>query len=275
LLLLGLVLGSAAVLLLRDRDGEQSERSSLGQFISLLAFIGALLILFPEFIYLKDLFSTRMNTVFKFYFAAWVIWSTAAGFAAIELLPSNRSLRELSKAIVLLPLLLGLTYPVLSIFTKTSGFKPLNGRTLNGIEHLESTSPTDYQAITWLNENASGEVLAEAAKLGSSYTRYGRISTHTGIPAVIGWDFHQVQWRGTADPQGSRTTDLQILFETPDWLRAQEIVDRYDIEYVYIGRLERETYRPLNERKFEAFMDLVYENVEVKIFARRETHFNE
>jgi uncharacterized membrane protein len=267
LALLGLVLGLAAVVLLRK---ERTETPALSHFISLLALIGALLIIFPEFLYLKDLFNTRMNTVFKFYFAAWVIWSIAASFAAIELFPRRMSLREIGKGLTLLPLLLGLVYPSFSLITKTNGFKPSNGRTLDGIRHLQTSNPSDYEAITWLNENGGGSAMAEAAKLGSSYSRYGRIAAHTGIPAVIGWDFHQVQWRGTADPQGSRTTDIQVLFETPDWLRALEIIDRYQIEFVYIGRLERETYRPLNERKFDIFMDLVFENAEVKIFARRD-----
>jgi uncharacterized membrane protein len=268
LVMLGLVSGLSAVLLLRK---ERSENPPISHFISLLALMGALLILFPEFLYLKDLFNTRMNTVFKFYFAAWVIWSIAAAFAAVEIFPRRVSLREVGKGLALLPLLMGLVYPGISIVTKTNAFKPFNGRTLNGIQHLQVSNPSDYDAITWLNENIDASAIAEAAKLGSSYSRYGRIAAHTGIPAVIGWDFHQVQWRGTADPQGSRTSDLQVLFETPDWMRALEIVSRYNIDIVYIGRLERETYRPLNERKFDTFMDLVYENAEVKIFARRET----
>ena len=50
-------------------------------FVLLLIGMGLCLTLFCEFFYLKDNFFVRINTVFKLYYQAWVIWSIAAAYA--------------------------------------------------------------------------------------------------------------------------------------------------------------------------------------------------
>ncbi|HID24560.1 MAG TPA: NAD-dependent epimerase/dehydratase family protein, partial [Planctomycetaceae bacterium] len=46
----------------------------------LLVLTGALLTLAVEFVYLRDVFGTRMNTVFKFYFQTWALWGIAGAY---------------------------------------------------------------------------------------------------------------------------------------------------------------------------------------------------
>jgi YYY domain-containing protein len=272
-LALGLTVALCAVLLrtwARRPDpveGDEDPDRQGWPFAVLLIGIGALLVLGPEFLYLKDGFGSRMNTVFKFYFAAWVLWGVAAAFIATELWPRRPSIGGALRSLALVPLLLGLVYPTLSLQTKTDGFNPPGGRTLDGAAHLASDAPADYAAILWLDEHVRVGVLAEA--IGGSYSGYGRISTHTGLPTVLGWDFHEWQWRGSWTEQGSRKADIERLYTTRDSAVAQQIVDQYGITLVYIGPLERQTYRPLSESKFSAFMTEVYRTDEVVIFALR------
>ncbi|MER3458619.1 MAG: hypothetical protein C4309_08325, partial [Chloroflexota bacterium] len=47
----------------------------------LLAGAGALLTLAPDFVYIRDNFGYRINTVFKFYYQGWVLYAVAAAFA--------------------------------------------------------------------------------------------------------------------------------------------------------------------------------------------------
>jgi uncharacterized membrane protein len=84
------------------------------------------------------------------------------------------------------------------------------------------------------------------------------------MPTVLGWDGHEGQWRDYA-LQGTRKDDLQTLYTTPNWDAAREIIDRYDIRYIYIGPLERSTY-PVNEEKFNLFLKPIYQQGNVTIY---------
>jgi uncharacterized membrane protein len=270
---LGGLAALAAILLAQIRRGTSERRESgtdIRPFIVLLVGVASLLTLAPEFVYLRDGFGDRMNTIFKFYFAAWILWGLAAAYAATELWPRSPSVGGALRALALLPLLFGLAYPVLATWTISSGLAPANGWTLDGAAHLERDSEDDYAAIQWINASLPQGVLAEATRSGTSYSGFGRIATHTGLTSVIGWDFHEWQWRGSWVEQGTRVQDLSTLYMTRDWMEAQEIMDRYDIDYVYVGPLEASTYRPLALAKFAIFLDEVYRNANVVIYARPE-----
>ena len=180
-------------------------------FALMLIILGSLLVIGPEFVYLRDQFGYRLNTIFKFYFQAWLMWSIPAAFAVVIL---NRKLRGalgwvFSVALLIL-LFVSLTYPALAIANKTNNFKPHLGWTLDDFRRIERGNPDEAAAILWLKSAPDG-VVAEA--VGGSYSDYGRVSVYTGLPAVLGWPGHEVQWRGTADPQGSRQDDIKILYE--------------------------------------------------------------
>src|SRR6185503_5629758 len=73
----------------------RSERNP-SAFVFLMIALGALLILGPEFLYLRDNFGYRINTIFKFYYQAWIVLSIAAAYCMILLL---RSLRGSANAV--------------------------------------------------------------------------------------------------------------------------------------------------------------------------------
>lgn len=265
-ILLGLVLAGGAILLrrlwrLEDREGPVP-------FILLLILIGGLLVLGPEFFYLRDQFGLRMNTIFKFYFAAWILWGLAAAYATAQILERRGGRWIPVQILILLLLAAGLLYPVLATWTKTNGFDPPEGRTLNGALHPSYTLPSDREAIRWMNANLEPGVVAEA--VGGSYTYYGRVSVHTGFPTVLGWPGHESQWRGGAREMGNREADIRTLYQSTGWPETRAILETYGIRYVYVGELERSAYRPIFEGKFEAFLEHVYQNEAVAIYAMPE-----
>jgi uncharacterized membrane protein len=263
---LGFIL-AAGILVLRRSWLADKEREA-DHFVILLVLVGALLIIGPEFFYLRDQFGLRMNTIFKFYFAAWILWGLAAAYAA-NALWGSRSVRNVPfQILVILPLLLGLIYPVLGTWTKTNGFNPTLGRTLNGSMYPSYAPDSDREAVAWIDANLNEGVIAEA--VGGSYTYFARVSAHTGLQTVLGWPGHESQWRGGYQEIGNREGDIRMLYSSPDWGETDEIIRRYGINYVYIGELERNTYRPIYEEKFQSYLDLIFQNEQVSIYSIRE-----
>jgi hypothetical protein len=234
-------------------------------FVLLLMALGSLLVLAPEFVYLRDQFGTRMNTIFKFYYQAWLLWSIAAAFAVVVLIQKLRGAWYgvfLGSFMILL--VMSLTYPVLSLANKTNNFHPPLGWTLDDFTRIQRNDPDEAAAITWLKSAPDG-IVVEA--VGGSYTGYARISTYTGLPSVLGWPGHESQWRGGGmdAEERSRQDDVATLYSTPDWQTASDLLKKYDIRYVYIGGLERSTY-PVQEDKFHSNLVQVFQQGSVTIY---------
>ena len=238
-LLVALIIG----LLWRDKDDPAEEIRRLPStqgFVLLLVLWGVLLVLGPEFVFLRDLFGYRINTIFKFYFQAWLLLSVAAAYGSVMLL---RKLRPPGAFFFLISLLLvlgmALVYPVKGLWSKASAFSPSQGRTLDGAAHFERYSPDDAAAADWLSQAPFG-VIAEA--VGGSYSTSARMATYSGLPTVLGWDFHEIQWRGNSEEVTPRQNDITTLYCTSHWETARAILQKYDISYVVVGALEYNKY---------------------------------
>ncbi len=248
---------------LQEEDVPSSALPEPVPFVLLLITVGALLVLAPEFIYLRDQFGTRMNTIFKFYYQAWMVWSLAAAFGVAFLLRSLRGLADwLFSAFLLVVLAVSLTYPVLAFTTKTNGFKPPYGFTLDDFDRIQRENPDEAGAIEYLRSAPDG-IVAEA--VGGSYSAYARISTYSGLQTVLGWPWHEVQWRGSVEPQGTREADINTLYSTPDWSTASALIQLYHIRYVVVGELERQAYH-VQETKFQTNMRIVYQTGTISIY---------
>jgi len=234
-------------------------------FIFLLITLGVILILAPDFIYLRDQFGYRINTVFKFYYEAWILLSLATAYGTVVLLRNLRGAANNGfRVVIASALLIGLVYPAIGIVSKTNNFKPSAGYTLNDFNRVQRENPDEAAAILWLRTAPDG-IIAEAQIITGSYTSYGRISAYTGLPTVLGWPGHESQWRDQS-LQGSRLQDIATLYSTSDWVVAKSIIDRYDIRYIVVSNLERSTYR-VNEGKFNRFLNLAFQQNSIIIYA--------
>jgi YYY domain-containing protein len=247
---------------------EQGNLNLADTFALTLIGVGLMLPLVVEFVYLRDLFGLRMNTVFKFYYQAWVLLGLAAAYGVFVLSKWLRGVVGVVwQAAVTLLVLAGMVYPVLALPNKAGNFK--SAPTLDGMAWLETEHPDDYAAILWLRANApDGAVILEAP--GDSYTYKSRVSALTGLPTVLGWSFHEFQWRGTYDEPARREPDIEILFNTLDPAQTLTLLDKYDITYVYVGPLERSQYIANGLAKFDRLMDVAYQQGQVTIYRRRD-----
>jgi YYY domain-containing protein len=245
--------------------------SATAQFSLLLIIAGAAMTLTPEYVYLKDVFGVRLNTIFKFYFQAWVLWSVAAAGAVYVLLFGQERLessgRRVFLSILTLVIGLGLIYPVLSISDRIQEFP--EAPTLDGTAYLASEQPSDYAAVQWLNDHVDGTpVILETP--GGAYQYEGRVSALTGLPTLLGWAGHEHQWRGNTIEQSKRSPVIEELCSTNDAQRTLTLLDEYDITYVYVGPLERTKCSVNGLAKFDRLMEIVYDRDGVKIYKRRD-----
>ncbi|MEJ2736376.1 MAG: DUF2298 domain-containing protein [Anaerolineae bacterium] len=264
----------------------QDERKRLHpsvEFALVCAAVGLLLTLSVEFIYLIDIFRARMNTIFKFYFQAWVLMAVASAFT-VYWLGRRRTQRGQREKMVWVAfrvgfwvlVALGMLYPVLGNISRAGHFErtgDLDHRpTLDGTIYLAASHPDDYAAVAWLNEEVDGApvLLEKPGTGGSSYVYEGRISALTGLPTLLGWAGHENQWRGSYEIPSAREPDIETIYNTLDPQAAMTLLEKYDVKYVYVGPLERSAYDPRALEKFGQFMDLVYQNEGVKIYRVRQ-----
>jgi uncharacterized membrane protein len=245
-------------------------------FALLLAFTGLMLIFSVEFVYLRDAFGTRMNTVFKFYFQAWALLGLVAAFGLYYILEGRTDAGEKEEksgigqlivgSIMALLVCAGLLYPVGMSINRTGGFA--GPATLDGMAFVARDRPEEYAAVAWLNQNVPGNPVIVEAVRGSFAYEHARISSRTGLPAVMGWTGHEGQWHGLHDKIGEREGDVKLLYggSIED---AQRLMTKYDVSYVVAGYLERADFQNLD--KFDRFMDVVFRQGNMVIYKRRET----
>ena len=269
-LLLSLLMAFAAFCLWRLLQGEESDQLDLATiFALLLMFVGLGLTWVIEFVFLKDTFGNRMNTIFKFYFQAWTLMAVSGAYGVYYVLRRTRAVgRYLFGAGFIALLLAGLVYPIFAAPNRAGNFQ--REPTLDGITYTAQYWPGDYAATEWLKATVKEPAVILEAN-GGSYTQYGRVSAMTGIPTLLGWGGHELQWRGSYDEPGRREPDIEKAYHSMDVDEVKAILDEYNVTYVYVGQLEREKFRlsdPMID-KFGAFMDLVYEGQGVRIYQVR------
>ena len=219
----------------------------------------------------------RMNTVFKFYLQVWTLFGVSA--AAVF----GWTLREISlwsprwqfawKTVIVILVTSAALYPLLGTTAKikdrmTDGV-PL---TLDGMAYMKYAEyddlgtrmdlSQDYDAIRWLQNNVKGSpVIIEGNMV--EYHWGTRNTIYTGLPNVIGWNWHQRQQRATApgDLIPGRISDVNEFYLTADPDRAKEIIDQYGIEYIVVGQLEQALYPGMGLKKFDAQDGILWEEV--------------
>jgi YYY domain-containing protein len=263
---LGLVAFLVAVAFIFQRAAKVGRPlMDVSSFVLLLLATGALLALSVEFVYIKDFFGTRMNTVFKFYFQAWILWSIGGGYVLATFIRRGGIGRSVAAGIAAVLICAGLIYLPLAIPKRAGEQGDLV--TLDGAAYLAQEHAEDYAAISWLNEHV-GDAPVILEKPGGGYVYEGRVSAHTGLPTVLGWWGHEHQWRGSYEETARRQEDIETLYTSLNVEETLTLLDKYDIRYVYVGPLEREQYPAEGLAKFAGMMSAVYESGGVVIYKR-------
>ncbi len=252
----------------------ESGASHVLVFVLTLISLAMLLILGPEFLRVDDLFHNRMNTIFKVYYQAWILLAIASAFClyffSLMKFPSQWFLRLVMRGwwgLIGIVFISSLYYPVEAAFTKSGQFR--GDTSLDGLAYIARSNSGEYAAIRWLQDNGKeGEAVLEA--IGNSWSPFSRISSSTGLPTVLGWPWHEQQWRGSRELFEGREEDVRMIYDTLDVSEALRLIDKYDIRYVVVGQREKASYGTQGLLKFAQFADTVFSQDYVTIYSVRE-----
>lgn len=219
-------------------------------FILALGLCAIGLVLIPEIIYVKDIYTgdyKRANTMFKLTYQAFILFGTCSGFIFMKFIhrPSFTWQKKFT-VITLILFLCTIWYSEVSVKAWYGNiFDKKGNEGLDAIAFMEEKMPDDYEAVLWLNENVTGTPVVLEAN-GDSYSDNERISMATGLPTVLGWYVHEWLWRGDTAALEERINDIKTLYTTTDLATVKNLVEKYDIKYIYVGKLEQDKFPEMN-----------------------------
>lgn len=225
---------------------KQMNRADIYVMILSICSIG--LIILPEIVYLKDIYGAdyqRTNTMFKLTYQAYVMFSICISYIIVRLLyKAKKIIYRIFLVLVLLIQISTIPYGIDAIITK---YKNENYKGINNSElYISENLPDDYRAIQWIKQNIDRKSII-LEKSGDSFSRVNRVSVFTANPTVLGWYAHEWLWRADENYQApedekNRWQDIYVLYTTNDENKAKEIINKYNISYIYIGNVEMEDY---------------------------------
>lgn len=282
-----------------------AKRNLIDIFCCGMTVVGLMLLIAPEIFYVRDIYTggyLRSNTMFKFAFAAFIILSVTMIYSVIRLIwfvnrKGQYSLLLFATALgFAIVLFVPAHYTMVSLKQRCGELKRENYKTIDGTAYIDtyaSPNVNDYytgnlkpymECINWFNTNVKGSpVICEA--YGDSYTDNCIVSAYTGLPTVFGWQTHEWLWRFhgivnketdilESDPEKDvwklyitpRHNDVDIIYLCDNPGDVQNLVDKYRIEYIIVGDMERYKYGFDNSGTFSELGPLVFQYEDLRVF---------
>ncbi|GAB1472232.1 hypothetical protein MASR2M66_31100 [Chloroflexota bacterium] len=231
----------------------------------------------------------RMNTIFKLYLQAWMMFAVSAAAAFGWLLPALAQWRAKWRITYLAGVYILLAGAFMFTLTASTDkvSDRLNPDAPNSLDAMEFMAHSqlwdgqtmelseDYRAIRWMQDNVQGSPVIVEANC-TEYRWCTRFTIYTGLPGVVGWNWHQRQQRGIFAPQvQERVNEIGLFYTTPDIQSALAFLKKYDVQYIVVGQLERNVYPALVETpdgltKFKQhngeYWDVVYQDSNTTIY---------
>ncbi|MBI3360820.1 MAG: hypothetical protein HY023_06895, partial [Chloroflexi bacterium] len=209
-------------------------------------------------------------TVFKFYLQVWVLFSVVGGACLARVLAEFAQWKSNTRSLWLggLTVLVAgaALYTVMAASAKVRDrMAEAAPRTLDGMQYMKYASywdrdqelhlVNDYDAIRWMQANVVGSpVIVETNTV--EYHWGSRFTIYTGLPGVVGWNWHQRQQRAVVPSTlvTDRVQEIEVFYLSPSPDDAMSFLRKYDVKYIVVGDLERAYYTPEGLAKFDAMV---------------------
>jgi uncharacterized membrane protein len=229
----------------------------------------------------------RQNSVFKLYLQAWILLSLVAGPAIMMVWKAHKHWKLPFQLLYEIPLILLLAGA--AFFPVMAGIDKMNDRmdrdaphTLDGMAFMQTSSyiepgtqdpqrpqpvqamslSEDYDAILWMQDNVKGSpVILEAQAY--EYRWGNRFTIYTGLPGVVGWNYHQRQQHAVlADNRVQERVDaVNEFYNTSDKQFVRDFLEKYSVAYIVVGQLEARFYPGDGLKKFALNEGILWDKV--------------
>jgi len=264
--------GAAALAVAADRAGRRAEAAALA-----LGAAAAAIVLATELVFLEDAFGTRMNTVFKLWFHAWLLLAVAGGVAAgaavarlpalsprLALRSATSSLGGAATALTLtlggLVLLASFAYaPAAAVARSREG--QVAG--LDALAYLDRAAPDEAAALRWVRDELDPQEALLLEAVGASYSAGNRISAASGVPTLLGWPGHVLQWRRDL-PVGELIALVERAYAAGATEETRRLLLERGVTHVYLGAEERRQHGDAVADRFAGW-PVVFESPGVRV----------
>jgi len=210
----------------------------------------------------------RQNTIFKFYLQAWFLLAVSGGAAFAWTVPAffkwNLGWRAFWQTAMIL-LISGA-----ALFTVSGATGKMRDRwiveaphTLDAMTFMKYANyddfgqrlnlDEDYRAIRWMQDSIQGSPTIVEANC-PEYRWCTRFTVYTGLPGVVGWNWHQRQQRGIMSTWvEQRVTQVGDFYNSIDSNYIHLFLKTYEVKYIIVGQLERAEYTSEGIAKFQRY----------------------
>ncbi len=232
----------------KDKQWREAIRELEGTdfYVLLLGLCAAGLILIPELIYVVDIYTggfKRFNTMFKLSYQAFILLGLLMGYVIAKWIARPQSAAQRKWGIIAGIMLLWCCGYFKTALDDSFGNVTDSERHkgLRADAFIYEQRPQDAEAVKWINASVpDGSVVLEAN--GDSYTLYNFVSVLTGLPTVLGWHTHEWLWHNSSEPVDARGAEIYEFYTGIDMLQKQNFIEKYNVDYIYIGSNEYEKY---------------------------------
>lgn len=245
-----------------------SNISKADMFVFIVGCCAIGLVIIPEIVYVKDIYGDefkRANTVYKLCYQADIMLDIIVGYILVKFLyEKNFVLKKIIASLLLVAFVSTFGYGMNAINYVTNGFNQEKILSLADTEnYIKVWYPHEYDAIRWIKENIPDDKII-LEKASGSYTINGHVSAFTGNPTVLGWQGHEWIWRANRDYTPSeavseRWGDVYTMYTTLNVAKLEEIIDKYNISYIYISDVDTNQYITQNKATLKLLGEVVYE----------------